>query len=53
MKVLCKQKCSYGAKGDLIDLGKVDKLTERQKVMLEPYEPKEAKKITKEPEPEK
>lgn len=48
-KFVCKMKCSYGDKGDLIEL-KADSLTERQEIMLKPYkEPvvKEVKQASK------
>lgn len=43
LQAKCKFKCSYGEKGDVIEL-KQDKLTERQSVMLELYEAPKVKK---------
>lgn len=39
--------CSYGSKGDVIELEGVDKLNARQAVMLKPYKEPTVKKVPK------
>lgn len=45
-KFQCKMKCSYGNKGDIVELASSE-LTERQSVMLKPYSEPTVKKVEK------
>lgn len=48
---IVKCKCTYGKKGDIVELP-FDKLSVRQSVMLSPYKAPEVKKATEQKKPE-
>lgn len=50
-KFQCKMKCSYGNKGDIVELASSE-LTDRQSVMLKPYSEPLVKQVEK-PKPAK